>query len=86
MNRLGRLIRTTIVTGAIIMASAPMARGQEGPKHKLSVELRPAYNLISHGYFNGRNPDNKTIDKCALIHSRVEPTYSTRRRVLKGVA
>ena len=42
MNRLGRLIRTTIVTGAIIMASAPMARGQEGPKHKLSVELRPA--------------------------------------------
>lgn len=81
MNRLGRLIRTTIVTGAIIMASAPMARGQEGPKHKLSVELRPAYNLISHGYFNGRNPDNKTIDKCASIHLRYAFEHSPSSRI-----
>lgn len=81
MSRLVWWICTMVVAGALIMASALSVKAQENPKHKLSVELRPAYNLISHGYFNGRNPDSKIIDKCASIHLRYAFEHSPSSRM-----
>lgn len=44
--------------------------------HSLSVELRPAYNMMSHGYLNGRNPDNKVLNKAAALHLRYSFSFT----------
>ena len=44
------------------------------------MEFRPAYNLISHGYLGGRNPEGRIIDKCGSLHLRYSFEHSPTSR------
>lgn len=76
-----RVIAALTATIALLLAGVLVARadtpdGRDSMSHRLTLELRPAYNIPSHFYMRGYNPDSRPLNKSLSAHINYTFSFS----------
>ena len=83
-----RKVLSALLTSALlciisVSADAQARVGSIIGDQKFTVEIRPAWNMPSNGYYNGHNSTGKVISGCSSVHCKYSFMFSPESRLGK---